>query len=183
MSEQDDEALLRKLDATAQQTLLCRWADRAVHEVGVGLLELVGDHAGRARLLALPPIASAESLRAATEAMFAVVERAAEGWQDSIDAAQAQVENWEQVLHSLGPAQVTLWSAFLVLLEDLASVGERSDEAGAVFEAALLVRNAAAALAELRAGGSRTAAISVAEAVASEEQRRQRREILELLPS
>ncbi|MFH1807185.1 MAG: hypothetical protein ABIJ09_00465 [Pseudomonadota bacterium] len=183
MTAASDDILLRKLDSEARSQLLYRWANRAVHEVGVSLLVLADSEEGASRLRALPTVTTAEDLQLAVDTLFAVVEQAAEGWQASIDAAHARIENWQQVMQSLGPDQVTMWSAYVVLLEDLSGLLDHLGDEGASLEAALLLRNATATLAELRAGGARTTASSVAEAMADEEQRRQRREILELLPS
>ncbi len=174
--------LLDKIPGAARRTLRFSWLDRALRVHFAGLLELAGDGDAARGLQALPPIDDGDGAWAALSLLNEVLEDAADRWQEAV-GDRAGEGSWEQVLEALGPDQVTAWSAFLVLRDDLAGLLERLEHRGASHEAALFCRHAAATLAEIRAGGSQIAATSVAEAVSGEEQRRQERELLLLLPS
>lgn len=189
-------ALLQKLSPKQYGALQALWLKRGMGQLAT-LLERL-QQASFAQVLSDFDWQQDSDLRLAMALLHEVLERTADNWQTQaehvlqgdVDPVEAQDPQWQTLLASLGEHQVSLWSAFLVFVQDL-DLWLDDDEAEPhqhLAELAIWGQNLAAAMAELSHSGSdqpaqESIAHNLAQALGRAEAQQQEREILALLPN
>jgi len=176
------DEILTRLPEPAREALALRWLGRFVHVHLSALLDIAGDDAGAARLRLIRIPARIAEATVVGDALAEVLDLAVADWHRAIDAARRGHERWERVLDALGPEQVTPWSIYLALTEELTALLELGAEPALAESLALLARRAARSVAELRAGAASPTRALIAGAVEEEEASRQRDQALAALP-